>query len=465
MRRAVTLIVVVGFMALALHGFGGTTLFPEARSTMTFGFLLLTAYLLGDLLSRLNLPRITGYILAGILFGPHLLELIFQKTAWDLTLLELISKETVQDLKLLDNLALTFIALAAGGELRLKELRERRKAILLTVLFLTTVVFAGVAGFTLVARPLLPFLDGKPFLHLLAVAALLGTLAVARSPSSAIAIISETKARGPFTEMVLGVTVVMDVLVIMIFAVMVSLCQALVIPGTHFDFAFVMWVFLEIAVSITGGLVLGKIIALYIQRVRAELPVFILALAFMVAFLSKHFAKFMDQFYGLEFHLEPMLICMTAGFMVQNFSPAGKVFMEKIDRSSTPVYVLFFSLTGASLDVSVLSYTWKLALMVAGVRIVFIWIGAYLGARFSKDPKPFRRMSGLSFITQAGVSLGLAGIVMNRFPDWGEVLAATIVAIITVNQIIGPVTFKIALNTVGEADAARRAGNERNEES
>jgi Kef-type K+ transport system membrane component KefB len=231
MTRIVALAAVVVFMVLALFSFGDAVVFADARSTMTFGFLLLGAYLLGDVLSKFRFPKITGYILAGILFGPYVLDFV--------------SVGTVRELKLIDDLALTFIALAAGGELRIRELRERRRSIALTVLFLTVIVF------------LFPFLEGKPVSHVLAVAAILGTFAVARSPSSAIAVISECKARGPFTEMVLGVTVVMDVLVIVVFAAVVSISQALVVPGSQMDFDFIMMVVVELSVSILGGILLG----------------------------------------------------------------------------------------------------------------------------------------------------------------------------------------------------------------
>jgi Kef-type K+ transport system membrane component KefB len=439
MTRMAALAIVVGFMVLALFTYGDAVVFVDARSTMTFGFLLLAAYLVGDVLSWFKLPKITGYIVAGLLFGPYVLEFI--------------NAGTVRDLKLMDDLALTFIALAAGGELRLKELRQRRRSITLTVLFLSVIVFLGVSTFTLIARPLLPFLEGKPTSHLLAVAALLGTFAVARSPSSAIAIISECKSRGPFTEMVLGVTVVMDVLVIVVFAAVVSLSQAFVTPGAQMDFQFVTTVLVELAVSIAGGVILGWVISLYIRYVKAELLVFILAMAFMAAFFARHFALFLDHFYSVSLHLEPMLICLTAGFYVQNFSRDGNVFLEKIDRSSLPIYVIFFSLTGAALNIEAMQQTWLVAILVVAVRFLLIWLGAYLGGSLSGDPPRFRQMSGLSFITQAGVSMGLAGIVMSRFPEWGGALGTTIIAIIALNQIVGPVTFKFALRKVGEARA------------
>ena len=173
----------------------------------------------------------------------------------------------------------------------------------------------------------------------------------------------------------------------------------------------------------------------------------------MVTLFSRQFAVLLDHFYAISFHLEPMLICVTAGFWVRNFSREGELFMETIDRSSLPIYVIFFSLTGAALNVDALKETWLVAVLVVAVRFILISLGAYLGTSLSGDPPRFRRMAGLSFITQAGVSLGLAGIIMRRFPEWGAILATTIVAIIALNQIIGPIAFKFALNAVGEARA------------
>jgi Kef-type K+ transport system membrane component KefB len=437
MARIAALAIVISLMGLALFAFGDAVVFADARSTMTFGFLLLAAYLIGDVLSRFKLPKITGYILAGILFGPHLLDLV--------------SAGTVRELKLIDDLALTFIAFAAGGELRLAGLRERRRSIVLTVLLQSVIVFLGVAAFVVAARSLLPFLDGKPAGHGLAVAFLLGTFALARSPASAIAIISECKARGPFTEMVLGVTVVIDVLVIIVFGAMVSTSQVLITPGVQLDPQLLVVIAVDLAGSILAGFIVGWVILLYMKYVRAEVLVFILALAFMVTLFSRQFAMQLEHLFSVALHLEPMLICVTAGFWVRNFSPDGGLFVETIDRSSLPIYVIFFALTGAALKIDALSQTWLIALMLVAVRALLVWLGAYLGGFLAGDPPLMRRMSGMGFIAQAGVSLGLAGIVARSFPEWGSALSTTIVAVVALNQVIGPVTFKLALGAVGEA--------------
>ncbi len=448
MRRLLALLLVLGFVLLTLADLPTWATYPGARSTFSLGFLLLSAYLLGDVLGGLKLPKLTGYILAGILFGPYVLNLV--------------TLEAVKDMGLIDDLALTFIALAAGGELRLEELRARKRAILLTSALQLLVVFLGMVLVMVLARPLVPFLGGKPFVHVLAVAAIVGVFALARSPSSAIAIISETKARGPFTEMVLGVTVLMDVVVIALFAVVVTLSQAAVSTSGAVDLGLIVTMAIEIAVSLGAGVGLGYLMIWYIKHVKVELVIFILGVAFLTTFGARELATWTAASLGTTFHLHVMLTCIAAGFMIQNFSPSGHVFMEKIDHASLPIYVVFFAHVGADLDIRTIEATWLIALVIVAARFVLIWLGALVGGKLSGDPPVMNRYSGLSFVTQAGVSLGLAGIVRTRFPGWGAALATMIVAVITLNQVIGPVTLKLALGAVGETRDARLANPQAN---
>lgn len=437
MSRAVALVLVLLFMVLARFAFDEAVTFDAALPTLTFGFLMLAAYLAGDVLARFKIPKITGYIVAGILLGPEVSNFV--------------TAETAAELKLIDDLALSFIALAAGGELRLSELRPRARSVVWTLVLTVVLVFPGMAAFVAVAQPLLPFVKAGASSQLITVAGIIGAFALARSPSSAIAIINECRARGPFTETALGVTVVMDLLVIMLFAVVVSFGLVLVNPATTTDYAFLLVVAAELVTSIVVGIAVGGIISFYIRAVKADLLVFILGIAFMIAFFSHQLGMLLEEFYGLSLHLEPMLISVTAGFWVQNFSQGGPTFMDRIGRSSLPIYVIFFSLTGAALEIGALRHTWLIACLLVVVRFALIWLASYAGAALAGDPPAFRRLAGLSYVTQAGVSLGLAGIVVRRFPEWGGALATVIVAVITINQLIGPILLETALTAVGEA--------------
>lgn len=432
------------FIALSLlMAWAGATppgVAPGAYTTLVVGLLLLSGYLAGHFLSILRLPRITGYLCVGMLTGPYLLGFL--------------TREALGQLGFLNELAVTFIALAAGGELRVAELRERMSVIFLSILSQTTVVFIIVSVFVFLAAPLIPFTASFTSFQVLTVGMLFGVLAVARSPSSAIAIINETRAMGPFTETALGVTVALDVLVIVLFGAAVSFCEVVMSPAAALDPGFIAGLSVEVLLGIGAGLVVGLALGYYIDRVRANLPLLLLGTALLVTSISHGFAAYLKAAYGLSIHLEPLLICVTAGFTVQNVSRQGSRFIEAIESVSLPVYVLFFTLAGAGLNLEALLQTWTIAILLVGVRAGAIYMSAYTGGRLGGDPPRFNRLAGLTYLTQAGVSLGLALEVSRRFPGWGDAFVTVIVAVIAVNQMIGPIAMKQALIRAGETREA-----------
>jgi Kef-type K+ transport system membrane component KefB len=437
MQRILVLAAISTLMFILINVFPEQWITPAAIPTLSLGFLLLGAYIIAVLLARTGFPKITGYIIGGMLFGPSVLGFL--------------STEVLNDLKLVDDLALTFIAFAAGGELRITMLKDRKKSILFTLICLIIVVLFGVTLSLLLVRSFFPLTMGMPFLKALAVASICGVIAVARSPSSAIAIISETKASGPFTEMVLGVTVAVDVLTIFFFALVVSFAEVIFSGAAGFDVGFLVGIGLEVSASLVFGFLLGRAIAYYLKHIRSDLTIFILGVAFLVTKLSESLALVLDAEFGIHFHLEPMLICLTAGFVVQNMSKLGDDFLRIIDRSSLPIYAIFFAISGASLGLEALKETWHWALFLVAIRLMFIYAGTYVGSKLASDPPRFTKASGLGFVTQAGVSLGLAKLVAERFPDFGAELAALIIATIAINQVIGPAAFKWALSYVKES--------------
>ena len=413
---------------------------PGAYTTLVVGLLLLSGYAAGHVLSRLRLPRITGSLCVGMLAGPYLLGFL--------------TGEAVSQLGFLNELAVTFIALAAGGELRLADLKDRMRVIILTILSLTAIVFTIITLFVWSMRSLLPFTSDFSSLQVLAVGMLFGVLAVARSPSSAIAIINETRALGPFTETALGVTVAMDVFVIVLFAAAISFCEVMMSPAAALDLGFVVALSIEVLLGIGAGVVIGLALGYYIDRVRANVPLLLLGTALLVTSFSHGFAAYLKEAYGLSIHLEPLLICVTAGFTVQNVSRQGPRFIEAIESVGLPVYVLFFTLAGAGLNLDALMQTWTIAVLLVGVRAAAIYLGAYTGGRLGGAPPRFNRIAGMAYLTQAGVSLGLALEVTRRFPGWGDAFVTVIVAVIAVNQMIGPIAMKQALTRAGETREA-----------
>jgi len=413
------------------------TALSKAASTMMFGFLLLSAYLVGNIFPQFKLPKLTGYIITGIIFGPYLLKFL--------------DVETVKELKFIDELALAFICLTAGGELRLAELKEHRRSIIFVICGLMTFVFTGVTLFIFIGHSFIPFIEGMPIAQTLAIGAIFGVIAVARAPAAAIAIIKECKAKGPFTEMVLGVTVAIDTLVIVLFAVTISFCEAIIL-GTPVNILFLLTITGEIIVSIILGVLIGWGVSFYINHVKVDLMILILGMALLVTNLSHGLSSYIQETYNFSVHLEPLLICITVGFFVQNFSPRGEHFLEAMSDISLSIFIIFFVIAGANIDLNALKSTWLMAIILMLVRGVMVFFGSYLGGRFSGNPAKFNKLSWMGFLTQAGVSLGLASEVVRRFPDWGPQLATMVIAVIGLNEMVGPIAFKYSLTQVGETN-------------
>jgi Kef-type K+ transport system membrane component KefB len=447
-RRIFTLVVVGVLVALLVRFPGLAPEHREAEATILLGFALLAACLLGEIVEQLRLPRITGYMLAGIAFGPFLLGFL--------------DTGTIERFGIFNDMAYAFIGLAAGAELRLSVIRGRLKSIVLLITCTTLVVMLGVgASFFLSARWFAP-IGKSPPLQLLAVAAVVGAIATARSPSSAIAIINETRAQGPFTETILGVTVAVDVVVIIVYSVTIAAVDILLGAAGGFDAHFLFSLALEIGISLVLGLLVGLAVALYIKREGPQLGVAIVAACFLVYRFSLAIDHFLAARYEVALHLEPLLICAAAGFAVQNLSAQGERLLAAMEWASLPVYVLFFTLAGANLDLRALAAAWALALSIAASRALMMFLGSALSARLAGDPPAFRRHAWLGFVTQAGLSLALVSQVADSYPAWGGEVATILVAVIAINQIVGPVAFKHALERVGETRAMRYARQKAN---
>jgi Kef-type K+ transport system membrane component KefB len=436
-RRVVTLAAVGVVVWLLLRMSAGEAPARPAETTLLLGFILLAAALFGEIVEQIRLPRITGYIVAGILFGPHAAGLLVAGS--------------LESLGIFNDLAYAFIGLAAGAELKLATLAGRWKSIVLLIVCTTAVVMAGVGSSFFLAASYGRFLGELTTLQVLAVAGVVGVIAAARSPSSAIAIISETKAKGPFSETILGVSVAMDVVVIVLFSVAVALGGLAFAPEQGMDVLFILGLSAEIGVSIVLGVLLGGLMALYLKHEGPQIPLVIAGLCFVVYRLSEISASYLEQVHHVNIHLEPLLICAAAGFVIQNLSRHGGRLEQSMERVSLPVYVIFFTLAGARLDLGALAASWAIALAVAACRVLMIVAGTRLATTLAGDPELYRRNCWLGFITQAGLSLALISQLESVSADWGARLASVLVAVVAINQLIGPAAFKMALERVGEA--------------
>ncbi|MDH3602143.1 MAG: cation:proton antiporter [Candidatus Tectomicrobia bacterium] len=331
-----------------------------------FIFLSLAAKEIGKGITRLGLPLISGFLLTGVCAGPYVLGML--------------EAEAITPLRFIDEFALAFIALVAGAELELALVRSSLRLILAILLGLTSVVLLlGTVAYLLLAD-FIPFMQGLSGSAVLAVALIGATIMVARSPSSALAIIKELRARGPFTQTVLGVTVLMDAVVIILFAINVSLADVL-IEGIGFRLSLIFYVAFEIALDVGLGILIGQIL-----RVILAMPVIdyikigpILLTGYSIFILSAALHEVHLGPVPVGIFSEPLLVGLVAGFVVANYTRYRREF-HKITADVAPwVFLFFFTLVGLSLELDVLAQTWGVVLILFFVRLLGIYLGCFAG--------------------------------------------------------------------------------------
>ena len=301
---------------------------------------------------------------------------------------------------------------------------------------------------------------------------LAAVVAVARSPSSAIAVVTELQADGPFTQTMLGVTMVTDVVVILLFTAAAKLGETMLDEGETDALAalahFVGSTMLQLLLSMAHAAVLGVCCLLLLRVPLAplarRLAVRELALLLLggYAFALEPLVQRAVRGSGLEgvLRLEPMLACLTAGALVCNRWGQRRAFAALLRRTMPPVLCFFFVTTGGSMRISQLRRTWPTALLLVGARLASLYCGCALGSHCAAAPRIHRTYGWASYVTQAGVSLGLADEVSRLFPRWGPALHGTLVSAIVINQLLGPPMLKVSLRAAGEAGGAslRAAG-------
>lgn len=399
-----------------------------AFGTMMLGFLLLAAYLAGQICRQIGLPQITGYLILGIVVGPHLIGLL--------------PDSTVVEFRLVNEIALSLIALSAGGELRLSTIRKRARSIGLITGAQFVIIFAVVGSAVYLGRGMLGFLEGEPERMAFALALLFGLVAVAKSPATTIAVMAEERAHGVLTDTVLGVTIIKDVLILILMAILIPLSLTIADPRRPLDLHAVQEVSVAIMLSLAVGAVMGWAIVRYLRHVGAQRVLFILAVAFVAVELAHWFS------------LESILVSMTAGFIVQNYSDHGPELIEGLEANSLPIYSLFFAVAGADLDINVLPQVWQIAAIIVVTRILTLVGSTYLGTRMAGDDPVIGRYAWTGFLSMAGVTLGIANRIRIGLPGLGDDVAAIIIGVLAVNQLIGPPLFRLALVRSGESQRA-----------
>jgi Kef-type K+ transport system membrane component KefB len=429
MRKAVALALVASTMVL-LQRLASEGSAPRTIA-LALGFALVAASLLGEVAERLRLPRLSGYLVFGLLSGPYLLNLITANMA--------------RELQLVNGLAIALIALIAGIEINIARLRARLRAIVVVGAITIATMYAILGSLLFAAWPWLPIAPEATGMPRLAMVLVLTTIMVSFSPTVTIAVVAESRSRGPFSELVLAVVVLADLVLILAFTLVMQFAKA--VGGSEDEgAALAVRLSWEIFGSLAFGVFVGGLFAVYLRAIGRELTIALLALC---AILSEG---------GRAWHLEPLLAALAAGLVIENVAPTrADVLRDAVERSALPILVIFFAAAGASLHLDALAVIGVSAALIGLVRVAAIRTGTWAGLRVAGAGDPASRMLWMGLVSQAGVTLGLAIIVASEFADWGAQAQTLVVAMIALHELVGPILFKDALRRSGEIGQATAA--------
>lgn len=383
---------------------------------------------LSRLMKLLNLPNVTGYLIAGVLIGPFVLKLV--------------NPEHLKSIKLITNTALGFIAFSIGGEFKIKFLKKLGKQIIvITIVQAVTTVLIVAAALLVV-----------PGEHRVPRALLLGAVAAATAPAATLLVVRQYKARGPVTDTLLPVTAFDDAIGLMIF----SLCLALAIAFSAGTGLTVQAVLLnplrEIGLSLLVGGVAGALLAVLARyfRSNANRLSLMLATVFACVALSE------------KWELSSLLTCMMVGAVFANMRPDSIRLLELVDGWTPALFMLFFVFSGAELDFSILPAVGITGVIYLVARSLGKYFGAFAGSAISHAEPNVRKYLGVTLLPQAGVAIGMAQMIAST-PELPEELAGQVITVTLfatlVYELVGPLLTKWALTRAGEIDKANLHGH------
>ena len=380
------------------------------------------------IIKLIKLPNVTAYLIAGLLIGPSVIGLI--------------SKETVESFNIIVTLALGFIAFSIGGEFKLDSLKKLGKNVTVITFFqaigAVVVVFATlwIAG-----------LCGAFGDNYMPIVFTLSAIATATAPAATLLVVRQYKAHGPVTETLLPVVAMDDAIGLMVFSIFNALALALASGGKPTVSTMLLEPLKEIVLSLLVGFGLGLIVALCTRIFKSRANRLSLCVAATVIGVA-----LADMW-----NLSSLLLCMMIGAVFANLGKDVERVLEGTDRWTPPLFMLFFVISGADLDLSILSTVGLLGVLYIIARSLGKYFGAMLGATAVKADHNIRKYLGVTLLPQAGVAIGMAQIALAEFtnlgnPDMGRKIQAVVLCATLVYEIVGPVLTKIVLKKAGEIE-------------
>lgn len=394
------------------------------------------------LMKKLQLPNVTGYLIAGILVGPYVLG----RTPFGVSFTDLPGFSVITDV------ALGFIALTIGTSFKLSTIKQTGKKIMIITLF------EGLMALVVTLLALLTVYLISPQTIPLPVVITLGAIATATAPAATLMVVRQYNARGPLVSTLLPVVALDDAVALMSFAICFTISRVLA-TGAPMN---VIEILVKPLIEIVGSLLIGALFGLigavgaHFFRSRANRLSILVALVFLGVGVSQ------INFWG-ESHFSSLLLCMMMGATFTNLRVDGDRILEGIDRWTPPLFMLFFVISGASLELDVF-VTGLPIIIIASVYIVFRCVGkffgAFLGGQITNAEPSVKKYLGFALFPQAGVAIGMATQANQNFTHviggafgtltYGQLILAIALIATLIYEIFGPVITKIALEKAGE---------------
>jgi Kef-type K+ transport system membrane component KefB len=395
------------------------------------GVLFIIGYYTGSISQRFKLPKVSGYILIGIFLSPsvsHILPHAF-----------LIETQSIV------YFSLALIAFMIGGSLQYTKTKNLGKTIF-TIMFSAsqmTFVIVSIGVFVILLYIDLGEVEIARWQDMLNMALFLGAIGIATAPAAVLAVIHEYQARGPLSTILLGIVATDDALALINFTLVISI--ATIISGNHHDTLLIMLLepFGMIALSLLFGVATGWIHAKLIEKIADENSLIILTFGMLLVLFTT----------AESLELDGILVCMAYGMMLVNITQKSEKIFETIrEHFEEVIFVLFFILSGASVELSLLMSVWPIVLVYIILRMMGKITGSWIGAKIVHANPVIEKNIGIAQMPQAGVAIGLALALYHHpeFTQLGEWVLSIVIAATAINEVIGPYFLKIALFRANE---------------
>lgn len=410
------------------------------ETLLSIAVAMFAGLMMSRVVKPLKLPAVTGYLIAGLLIGP------FALGALGMDGLGFTSLKKVEGLKIISEVALGFIAFDIGNEFRLSQLKAIGKKATVIAVIQALCATVLVDGAILILHLLMPDKITVP------VALTLGAVATATAPAATLMVVNQYKAKGPLVDILLPIVALDDAVGLIVFAVSFGIAKSLSSGAAISIISVLINPMLEVVGSFALGTILGLIYTFVEKFFHSRSKRLSVAITFVI--LAVALSKLEMRFPGseLEIGFSPLLVCMMLATIFCNICPSSEELMAKTERWTAPLFILFFVLSGAELDLSV--FKSGAVVLVGVVYIIFRSAGKMLGASFSsklmKCEPTIQKYLGITLLPQAGVALGMSIQVAAELGQEGAIIRSIILFSVLIYELVGPLLTKIALTKAGE---------------